>query len=126
MDQCVFCKIAHGKIKVIKSHEDELTLAFTPKNEISKGHTLIIPKDHYESLFDIPEDLLQKVIILTKKISLKLKTEMGATGVNLLHASGEDAQQSVSHFHIHIVPRHPNDGLDLWIKSGIEKQKHNP
>ena len=126
MDQCVFCKIAHGKTKAIKSYEDELTLAFTPKDEISEGHTLIIPKAHYESLFDIPEDLLRKVIVLAKNISIKLKTEMRGTGVNLLHASGKDAQQSVSHFHIHIVPRHPNDELDLWIKSGIEKQKHNP
>lgn len=58
---------------------------------------------------------------VSKELSQKYQMEFDATGINILHASGKDAQQSVFHFHIHIVPRYPNDGLDLWIKAGIEK-----
>jgi len=119
MDNCIFCKIAQGKAKARITQQNKWAMAFVAKDETSKGHTLVIPKDHYESIFDIPKDCLQGVMELAQGLSRKLKAELGATGVNLLHASGKDAQQSVFHFHIHVVPRYPNDGLDLWIKSGI-------
>lgn len=121
MGNCIFCKIVKGELEAKKIHENESVLAFIPKEQVSKGHILVIPKEHFESIFDIPKELLVKVMKISQELSQKCKTELGATGVNILHASGKDAQQSVPHFHIHVVPRYPNDGLDLWIKAGIEK-----
>ncbi len=121
MENCVFCKIIRGKLEVKIIHETDSVLAFIPKNQVSKGHTLVIPKVHYENIFDISEDALSEVMRVSKELSEKYKKELGATGVNILHASGKDAQQSVFHLHIHVVPRYPNDNLDLWIKAGIEK-----
>lgn len=121
MENCIFCKIVKGELEAKKIHENESVLAFIPKEQVSSGHTLVIPKEHFENILDISEDSLKDVMKVSKELSHKYRTELDATGVNILHASGKDAQQSVFHFHIHVVPRYPNDGLDLWIKAGIEK-----
>ncbi len=121
MGSCIFCKIIKGELEVKKVYETDSILAFIPKDQVSKGHTLVIPKEHYENIFEIPKKKLEEVMEASKILSKKLQEELKATGVNLLHASGKDAQQSVFHFHVHVVPRYPNDGLDLWIKAGIEK-----
>jgi histidine triad (HIT) family protein len=117
MEDCVFCKIINGEIPANKIYEDEKVLAFLDINPISKGHTLIIPKAHFENIFDIEENNLKEIISTGKKVSMLLKEKLNADGVNLLHASGKDAQQSVFHFHLHIVPRYKEDGLDTWPKS---------
>ena len=122
MENCIFCKIIKGELEAKKVHENESVLAFIPKEQVNKGHILVIPKEHFESIFDISKESLVKVIEVSQELSQKCKTELGATGVNILHASGKDAQQSVPHFHIHVVPRYSNDGLDLWIKAGMEKE----
>jgi histidine triad (HIT) family protein len=122
MENCIFCKIVRGELEAIKVQENDSVLAFIPKEQVSNGHTLVIPKRHFEGIFDIPEKSLAEVVEMSKELSKKHKEQFSATGVNILHASGKDAQQSVFHFHIHVVPRYPNDGLDLWIKAGIEKQ----
>ncbi len=97
----------------------DLVLFFTQKMEVY-GHSLIVPNKHYENIFDIPEEELTHIIKFAQKISLHLKERLGTTGINILHASGKSAQQSVSHFHIHIFPRFDNDGLDTWPK--LEKK----
>jgi histidine triad (HIT) family protein len=104
-----------GEVGAKKVYEDESILAFIPKDPVSQGHTLVAPRDHYESIFNIPKELLEKVIVVAQELSRKYQTELGATGINILHASGKDAQQSMFHFHMHVVPRYPNDDLDLWI-----------
>ena len=121
MENCIFCKIVKGESEVKKVHENESVLAFISKEQVSKGHTLVIPKEHFESIFDIPKKSLTEVMEISQELSQRYKTELNATGINILHASGKDAQQSVFHFHVHVVPRYPNDDLDLWIKAGIEK-----
>ena len=121
MENCIFSKIIKGEVATQKVYENESVLAFISKEQVSKGHTLVIPKEHFENIFDISEKALAEVMAVSKELSQKYQMEFDATGINILHASGKDAQQSVFHFHIHIVPRYPNDGLDLWIKAGIEK-----
>ena len=79
--------------------------------------TVIIPKKHYENIYDIPENILQRIVVVAKNLAKAYVSALNAKGVNVLHASGKEAQQSVFHFHIHLVPRHPNDGLNLWYKS---------
>lgn len=112
MDNCVFCKIINNEFPSYKVYEDDDVLAIIPKDVEVYGHTLVIPKQHYENIFDIDDATLQKLIAVVKKLSLQYQKTLWATGVNILHASGKDAQQTVFHFHFHIFPRFENDGLD--------------
>ena len=113
--ECIFCKIANNEVKSFKIYEEEKVLAFLDINPVSIGHALIIPKEHYENVFDVPKEILEKIIFVAKTLAEKYKEKLNVTGVNILHASGKDAQQSVFHFHIHLVPRYPKDGMDLWF-----------
>jgi histidine triad (HIT) family protein len=95
--------------------ETPTVLGFVPIEEASPGHTVLVPKTHFGNIFEIDNSTLEEIITLTKSLAQSMLEKLGATGINLLHASGRDAQQSIMHFHIHLVPRYPNDGLDLWL-----------
>lgn len=114
-DDCIFCKIIKGEVPSYKIYEDENVYAFLDIAGDVFGHTLVVPKNHYENIFDIPEVELNQVMTAVKKISQHFLT-VGYTGVNIMNASGIDAQQSVFHLHFHILPRSKNDGLDTWPK----------
>ena len=115
MDDCVFCKIVKGELDSEKVYEDDLVLAFLDIKKVSEEHTLIIPKKHYENIYDIPDKELQRIILITKKLAKKYKQEKGINQINLLNSNGKEAQQSVFHFHMHLVPRQKNDKLNLWF-----------
>lgn len=119
MENCVFCKIINKKLPAKIIFENDDYLAFSPLEQVSKGHTLLIPKQHVENVFDIEATSLEMLIGIAQKIARELVKEHAATGINLLHASGKDAQQSVLHFHLHIVPRYKDDGLDLWLRNKL-------
>lgn len=123
MENCIFCKITKGEIPCYKIYEDDLVLAFLDINPIAKGHTLIIPKEHKENIFEIENIVLERIINVAKKIAQKMKI-IGAEGVNLYHASGSSAEQTVFHFHLHVVPRAKEDGISFTSagkQKGIEK-----
>jgi histidine triad (HIT) family protein len=82
---------------------------------VSENHTLIIPKKHYVNLYDIPESELEQLIVAAKKITFQLQRDHDVQGVNVIHSSGVEAQQSVFHFHLHIVPRKQGDGLHHFM-----------
>ncbi len=111
---CIFCKIIAGEIPSYKVYEDDNVYAFLDIADDAIGHTLVIPKNHYENILDIPESELKNVMSAVKKISNHYVDNCGYTGVNIMNASGKDAQQSVFHLHFHIFPRKDNDGLQLW------------
>ena len=119
MQDCIFCRIVRKEAKASILFENENCLVFTPLDSISKGHALLIPKVHYKDVFDIEDEALQALALIAKEFASGLVKEHGATGINLLHASGKDAQQSVFHFHMHLVPRYPDDGLDLWLRNKL-------
>lgn len=119
MNNCIFCKINNKEAPAKIVFENDDILAFVPKEQVSKGHTLVVPKNHFENIFDIDKTTLEKLIAVSKDLSEQLIKENNATGINLLHASGKDAQQSVFHFHLHVVPRYENDGLDLWLREKL-------
>lgn len=123
MTECSFCKIIAGKLPSTKIYENENVLAFAPLKEhvIAKGHMLVIPKKHYVDIYDIPKEELHHIIDAVKIISQKLKEKYNAEGINILHASGKVAQQSCFHFHIHLIPRYKNDGLDTWPETGYKE-----
>jgi len=113
MEDCIFCKIIRGEIPSFKLYEDDLVFAFLDINPVTKGHTLIIPKKHAADIFELDKEYLERIIIMAKKIGEKTKAELGAEGINLYHASGVAAEQSVFHFHLHVIPRKSDDGLCL-------------
>ena len=110
MNDCVFCKIAKKDIKVDIVDESKNFLAFPDKNPMTKGHTLIIPKEHYFTLMDIPKKLGNEMLELVQKVAGKRLSE-GSRGFNILVRNGEDAGQEVPHAHIHIIPRKSGDGV---------------
>ena len=112
---CVFCKIINKEIPSEIIDETEDIIAIVPLGQVSKGHTLLIPKKHFENILDCDEETLALLAKETKRLAKMLIEKNGATGFNLLNANGKDAQQSVFHLHLHIVPRYPGDGLDFFF-----------
>jgi histidine triad (HIT) family protein len=99
--------------------ENDEFLAFSPIDTVSKGHTLVIPKEHSESIFNLEKKTFERLAGVAQDLAKELIKTNGATGINLLNANGKDAQQSVFHFHLHIVPRYKNDKLDLWLRNKL-------
>ena len=111
---CIFCKIIKGEIPSYKIYEDEKTYAFLDIACDSFGHTLVIPKKHCQNVLDCDDEYLQATILSAKKIAKHYVEDCGFDGVNILNASGESAQQTVFHLHMHIIPRKKDDGIDIW------------
>lgn len=111
---CVFCKIIKGEISSYKIYEDNDVYAFLDIGDDVIGHTLVVPKYHYENLLDVPNELMHKVMDVAKMISNHYVNNCGFTGVNILNNSGKDADQSVFHLHIHIMPRKEGDGIKVY------------
>ncbi len=116
MEDCIFCKIASGEIKGLRIFENDETLAFMDIAKDVDGHILVIPKKHCKNILDCDIETLNAVAKTVKTVSNHLTENCGYEGVNLLNASDESAGQSVAHFHIHIIPRKTNDGIDGWPK----------
>ena len=114
-DDCIFCKIVNGKCPSYKIYENEYVLAFLDISKDTYGHTLVIPKEHFENVFDCDEKYLGEVIKVTKLIANHYKS-LGFKGVNIINASGEEAQQSVFHLHFHILPRMDKDEFNAFPK----------
>lgn len=109
MKDCIFCKITFGEIPAEKIYEDEKVLAFLDINPVNKGHALIIPKEHFEMMYDTPDDILSHIFIQAKKLMMVIKNATKADFV-VVTVVGLD----VPHFHAHLVPRFFNDGLSNW------------
>ena len=114
MNDCIFCKIASGEIQGLRVYEDEETLAFMDIAKDVDGHLLVIPKKHCLNILDCDRDTLAAVMATVQKVSLHLTEKCGYDGVNLLNASGESAGQSVSHFHVHIIPQKQSARVNAW------------
>lgn len=110
---CIFCKIVAAEISSIRVLEDRHTLAFMDINPIAPGHTLIIPKQHWQNLYEMPDAQLGFVSASTKRIAAAVDKVLSPDGVSLIQANGPGAAQSVQHFHMHIVPRTLGDGLSI-------------
>ena len=108
-DKCIFCKIANGEIPSATLYEDEDFRVILDLGPATKGHALILPKNHFANLFEIPEDMDAKAFILAKKIAKKMKDVFGCDGVNIVQNNGVAAGQTVFHFHIHLIPRYEGD-----------------
>ena len=112
---CVFCKIINKEFSSYQIYEDEICLAFLDITQATFGHTLIVPKRHYQNLLDIDSDVLAHLINVTQKIALHYKKILNPDGFNILNNCNEVAGQTVNHFHIHLIPRYINDNLTQMV-----------
>jgi len=116
MNDCIFCKIVRGEAKSWKVYENNKAYAFLDIHPTNEYHTLVIPKNHYENIFDIPENELRDVIAAVKKVVTLYNEKLGMKNVQIINSSGPEAQQDVFHFHFHIVPRKLGDNQNVkWI-----------
>lgn len=106
MSDCIFCKLANGDIPTTKLYEDDDFTVILDANPATKGHCLILPKQHYANIYEMPEDLTAKAFVLAKKIATKMTKAMNCDGFNIVQNNGEVAGQTVFHFHIHLIPRY--------------------
>lgn len=121
MNDCTFCKIIKGEIPHYIIYQDKDTFAFLDIRPVNKGHALVIPKKHYENIYEIPEDILKKVIITTQKITKSIKRVLKPDGINICLNNEPAAGQVVPHLHFHVMPRYNGDGYQFW--EGSEYQK---
>ncbi|HLI10583.1 MAG TPA: HIT family protein [Alphaproteobacteria bacterium] len=117
---CIFCKIVAGEVPSFKLFEDATVLAFMDINPANEGHCLVIPKNHFETLYDAPAGEVGRVAEIATRVAKAVASVLKPEGLNLIQANGAAAAQSVMHFHMHVLPRRPGDDLKLnWgLKPG--------
>ncbi len=117
-DDCIFCKIAKGEIPsatIYETSEFKVMLDVAPAN---KGHALIIPKEHFDNIFQIDAETAGKLFSLATVVARALKEETNCEGMNIVQNNGAVAGQTVNHFHLHLIPRHQGDGVQVTWKQG--------
>lgn len=113
---CIFCRIVAGDLPAAKVDEDERTIAFMDVNPATRGHALVIPREHHRDLLDVPADDLAATMAAARRLAGRMGERLGADGVNLLNSCGGAAWQTVFHFHVHVIPRYEDDPLRLpWV-----------
>lgn len=115
-DDCIFCKLANGVFPTNTVYEDENFRAILDMGPATKGHALILPKEHADNLLELPDEVAAKALVVAKKVATKIKTKLSADGVNIVQNNGEVAGQTVMHFHIHVIPRYADDNQKIgWV-----------
>ncbi|MGD6899260.1 HIT family protein [Bacillus infantis] len=116
MQDCIFCKIINGEIPSAKVYENEHVYAFLDISQVTKGHTLVVPKIHKENLYELTPDIAARLYESVPAIASAIKEEFDPIGLNTLNNNGEEAGQSVFHFHLHLIPRYgKGDGFGaVW------------
>lgn len=116
-DNCIFCKIIAGEIPSNVLYEDEQFKVILDVAPATRGHALILPKNHYANLYELPEDTAADAIKLAKKMMQTMTDKLNCDGFNIVQNNGETAGQTVFHFHMHLIPRYKDDGEILKYKS---------
>lgn len=123
-ENCIFCKIANGEIPSKTLYEDDDFRVILDLGPATKGHALILPKEHYNNLYDISDDAAGKVLVLAKKMIHKITDKLGCEGFNIVQNNGDLAGQTIFHFHLHLIPRYHADGQTiLWKPQEITSEE---
>ena len=112
-DDCIFCKIVAGELPAEIVDQDEHTVSFMDINPWTRGHALVIPRNHSRNLYEIDDEDLARVSAAARRLALRMKERLGCDGVNLLNSCEPAAWQTVFHFHAHVIPRYDDDPLRL-------------
>lgn len=122
MEECVFCKIIKGELPANKIYEDENVLAFLDANPVSRGHTLVVPKKHIETIYGAEDEaeIWEAIVVVSKA----LRDSLNPKGLNITQNNGEAAGQEVFHLHFHLTPRYTGDEVELnYDRSELEQGK---
>lgn len=123
-DDCIFCKLANGVFSTNSIYEDDNFNVILDAGPATKGHALILPKEHYADLYEIPENVLSDAAVLAKKLATHMTDVLGCDGFNLVQNNKEAAGQTVFHFHLHLIPRYKEDGQHiLWNPTTPDEAK---
>lgn len=110
-DNCIFCKLAHGKIPTTSIYEDDDFKVILDTAPAARGHAIILPKTHAANIFELPDEYCEKIFKVAKKCGGAIKNAFGYDGLNVLQNNGEAAGQTVFHLHVHLIPRNTDDGI---------------
>ena len=110
---CIFCRIVQGQLPAARVHEDALTVAFMDAGQVNPGHVLVATRRHAASLFDITPEEAAAVMKTAQRIAASIRETLAPPGLTLLQANGKEGWQTVFHFHLHVLPRHADDGVGL-------------
>ena len=122
-DDCIFCKLANGIIPTNSIYEDDEFKVILDAGPAAKGHSLILPKEHYANIYELPDEIAGRAFILAKKIAARNTEILKADGFNIVQNNGETAGQTVFHFHLHLIPRFKDDGQKIGWKPGKPDDK---
>lgn len=121
---CIFCKIANGEIPSKTLYEDDGFRVILDLGPATKGHALILPKEHYANLYELPEETAGEAMKLAKRMVVKMTERLGCEGFNLVQNNGDLAGQTVFHFHMHMIPRYQADGQKIgWKPQDITQEE---
>lgn len=120
VEECVLCRIAAGKAPAVLVHEGENALAVMDLFPASTGHVLVLPKGHFEDVFSLPEDIGAEIMKIAISVSAAIRSSLSPAGLNLIQANGRIAGQTILHFHLHVVPRYPDDGIIVKFGHGTK------
>lgn len=121
---CIFCKIANGEVPSKTLYEDDKFRVILDLGPATKGHALVLPKEHYANLYELPEETAGEAMKLAKKMVAKMTERLGCEGFNLVQNNGDLAGQTVYHFHMHMIPRYQGDGQKIgWKPQEVTQEK---
>jgi histidine triad (HIT) family protein len=112
-DDCIFCKIVAGDLPARKVDEDENTIAFLDIAPWTRGHALVIPKEHTKNLYEAPAEVLRDTGVAAQRLARTMRDRLGADGINTINSTEPAAMQTVFHYHVHVIPRYEDDGFGL-------------
>ena len=115
---CIFCKLAGGEIPTATLYEDDDFRVILDQGPATKGHALILPKKHYANIYELPEEVAARAMVLAKKMAGVMTEALKCDGFNLVQNNGEAAGQRVFHFHLHLIPRYQNGNAGITWKPG--------
>jgi len=115
-ETCSFCKIIRGEGEASFVFKDSKVVAFMDVSPVNRGHVLVVSKEHYQNIYELPNDIASHVFVITKRVATAVKRAFKAEGINIIQANETAAFQYVFHFHIHIIPRYVNDGFSFKVK----------
>ena len=123
-DGCIFWKVANGEIRSKTIYEDQEFRVMLDLGPATRGHALILPKEHYANLYELPEETAAKVMVLAKKMAAQMTKNLSCDGFNIVQNNGETAGQTVMHYHLHLIPRYQNDGQNiLWKPTEVSQEE---
>ncbi len=112
---CVFCEIVAKRSPANIVYEDDSVVAFLTNRPVNEGHTLVVPKQHFENIYDVPDDLLCSLFRVVKRVSVAVQDAMAAEGIRVVQNNGSAAGQVIFHYHVHVIPMKPHEGFAAGV-----------